>query len=71
WTILPAVTECGMISEMLEKGSVERVHVEQFLKWDLLPVMGKYPKPYLILVMDNARIHHGDLIEQICHKSRV
>ncbi|KAG0139591.1 hypothetical protein CROQUDRAFT_696290 [Cronartium quercuum f. sp. fusiforme G11] len=45
---------------MVEKGSVER-----------LPVMNEYPKPYSVLVKDDAQIHHGDLIEQICHEAGV
>ncbi|KAG0145576.1 hypothetical protein CROQUDRAFT_30310, partial [Cronartium quercuum f. sp. fusiforme G11] len=68
WTILPAVTEGGMIAAMTCKGSVERVHVEMFLKWDLLPVMNPYPAPYSVLILDNAKIHHGDLIHQLCHE---
>ncbi|KAG0147172.1 hypothetical protein CROQUDRAFT_485239 [Cronartium quercuum f. sp. fusiforme G11] len=69
WTILPAVAECGMIAAMVFKGSVEHVHVEQFLKRDLLPVMNEYPEPYSVLVMDNAHIHHTDLIEAMCHEA--
>ncbi|KAG0148682.1 hypothetical protein CROQUDRAFT_654512 [Cronartium quercuum f. sp. fusiforme G11] len=41
WTILPAVAECGVIAAMVLTGSVERVHIEQFLKRDLLPVMNE------------------------------
>ncbi|KAG0151080.1 hypothetical protein CROQUDRAFT_707754 [Cronartium quercuum f. sp. fusiforme G11] len=52
-----------MIVAMVEKGSVERMHVEWFLKWDLRPAINEFPKPYLVLMMDNAKIYHGDLIE--------
>lgn len=71
WTILPAVAECGMIAAMVFKGSVEHVHVEQFLKRNLLPVMNEYPEPYSVLVMDNARIHHTDLIEAMCREAGI
>ncbi|KAG0149209.1 hypothetical protein CROQUDRAFT_653759 [Cronartium quercuum f. sp. fusiforme G11] len=36
WTILPAVSEGGMIAAMTAKGPVERVHVEVFLKRQLV-----------------------------------
>ncbi|KAG0141702.1 hypothetical protein CROQUDRAFT_24403, partial [Cronartium quercuum f. sp. fusiforme G11] len=66
WTVLPAVAECGVIAAMVLKGSVEHVHIEQFLKRDLLPVMNEYPQPYSVLVLENAHIHHGDLNQSIC-----
>ncbi|KAG0138963.1 hypothetical protein CROQUDRAFT_22792, partial [Cronartium quercuum f. sp. fusiforme G11] len=66
WTILPAVSEGGMIAAMMVKGPVEQVHVEMFLKRQLLPVMNPYPAPYSVLILDNAKIHHGDLIEELC-----
>ncbi|KAG0139275.1 hypothetical protein CROQUDRAFT_700304, partial [Cronartium quercuum f. sp. fusiforme G11] len=36
WTILPAVSEGGMIAAITEKGPVECVHVEVFLKRQLV-----------------------------------
>lgn len=66
YTILPAVCEQGMIAGTVIKGPVERVHVELFLARKLLPVMNSYPAPRSVLILDNAKIHHGGKIEQLC-----
>ncbi|KAG0146410.1 hypothetical protein CROQUDRAFT_521020 [Cronartium quercuum f. sp. fusiforme G11] len=36
WTILPAVSEGGMIAAITVKGPVEQIHVEMFLKRELV-----------------------------------
>jgi hypothetical protein len=33
-----------------------------------MPVMNPYPGPNSVLILDNARIHHGGLIEEICEE---
>lgn len=71
WTVLPAVCEGGMIAGVVIEGPVERVHVELFLARDLLPVMNPYPGVNSVLVLDNARVHHGGLIEELCRDAGV
>ena len=40
---------------------MKRLDVEAFLEWDLLPRL----LPGAVLVLDNARIHHGGRIQEI------
>ncbi|KAG0140372.1 hypothetical protein CROQUDRAFT_53356, partial [Cronartium quercuum f. sp. fusiforme G11] len=69
--LLPAVTEAGMISGTVYKGAVERVHVDIFLKRHLLPVMNHFPGHHLVLVLDNAKVHHGSVIMAICQQAGI
>ncbi|KAG0140531.1 hypothetical protein CROQUDRAFT_53111, partial [Cronartium quercuum f. sp. fusiforme G11] len=70
-TFLPAVTEAGMLAGTVYKGAVERVHVEMFLKRNLLPVMNKFSSQHLVLVLDNAKVHHGGVILTICQEAGI
>ncbi|KAG0145705.1 hypothetical protein CROQUDRAFT_93565 [Cronartium quercuum f. sp. fusiforme G11] len=70
-TLLPAVTEAGMIAGTVYKGAVERVHVEMFLKRNLLPVMKKFPGHHSVLVLDNSKVHHGGIISTICQEAGI
>ncbi|KAG0151344.1 hypothetical protein CROQUDRAFT_36901, partial [Cronartium quercuum f. sp. fusiforme G11] len=63
--LLPAVTEAGMIAGTVYKVAVERVHIEIFLKRHLLPVMNCFPGCHSVLVLDNAKVHHGTYLPDI------
>ena len=51
----------GMIVQSNKIGAMKRVDVERFLEFDLLP---RLPSGS-VLVLDNAKIHHGGRIKEI------
>ena len=60
-SVLGAFSPEGMIATIRKIGAIRRVDVERFLEFDLLPLL----PPGSVLVLDNARIHHGGRIEEI------
>ncbi len=60
-SVLGAFDLEGMVATTSKLGAMKRVDFEQFLQSDLLPRL----LPGSVLVLDNARIHHGGSIEQI------
>ena len=51
----------GMRALFQKLGAIKREDFESFLRYDLLPVL----EPGSVLVLDNARIHHGGQIAEI------
>jgi transposase len=43
---------------------------EDFIE-QLLPLIGTWPKPKSVLVIDNASFHHTERIEQMCYNASV
>ena len=64
-SVLGAFGKKGMVATMSKIGAMKRVDVEQFLEFGLLPLLPEGS----VLVLDNARIHHGGRIEEIAAKS--
>ncbi len=64
-SVLGAFAKDGMVACTKKVGAMKRVDVEYFLETDLLPnlPMGS------VLVLDNARIHHGGRILAIIEKA--
>ena len=60
-SVLGAMSQEGMICTCFKEGAMKRVDFETFLEADLLP---RLPAG-TVLVLDNARIHHGGRIEAI------
>jgi transposase len=60
-SVLGAFDAEGMVVTTSKQGAMKRVDVEAFLREDLLPRL----LPGAVLVLDNARIHHGGEIEKI------
>ena len=58
-SVLGAFGAQGMVAITRKQGAMKRVDVEAFLREDLLPRL----LPGSVLVLDNARIHHGGDIE--------
>jgi transposase len=61
FSVLGAFSLSGMVATYQKEGSIKRVDVEAFLEFDLLP---KLP-PGSVLVLDNARAHHGGRLAEI------
>jgi transposase len=60
-SVLGAFDGEGMVAHTSKPGAMKRVDLETFLRENLLPKL----LPGSVLVLDNARIHHGGQIEQI------
>ena len=65
-SVLPAISISGVIALALTDNTFNAKKWEDFLEWDLIPRMNPYPGPNSILVCDNAKIHKGSRVEQIC-----
>ena len=60
-SLLPAMTIDGYIACNVYKGGVSKEEFMEFLEQDVLPKCQQYPGPRSIIIMDNAKIHHGDV----------
>lgn len=60
-SVIGAFTLSGMVALDSVLGAVKRDRFETFLRHHLLPVL----VPGTVLVLDNARIHHGGNIESL------
>jgi transposase len=61
FSVLGAFDLLGMISTCQKEGSIKRDDLETFLKTSLLPLL----EPGAVLILDNARSHHGGKIAEI------
>lgn len=64
-SILPGYTK-GYIATIVKKGSITQEIFENWLEEDLLPVVPRIEGLPIILVMDNAAIHHSERIITLC-----
>jgi transposase len=60
-SVLGAFDREGMLCTTAQEGAMKRGDVEDFLEQDVLPRL----LPGAVLVLDNARIHHGGRLEEI------
>lgn len=60
-SVLGAMSLCGMVGTFQKEGSIKRVDLEDFLLKDLLPRLERGS----VLVLDNARSHHGGELARI------
>ncbi|KAA1106362.1 hypothetical protein PGT21_050157 [Puccinia graminis f. sp. tritici] len=70
-SVLPAVSCDGLLASIAQEGTMCRLDMEYFIEEVLIPVMNPFPGPNSIIVMDNAAIHHGGRIAEICDAADV
>lgn len=63
--ILPAYAQDGILHAKMYRGSTDSVVFEEFIQ-ELLPLLGKFPAPKSVLVIDNASFHHSRRIRRMC-----
>lgn len=68
--ILPAYAQDGIVHFQVYQGNTDGSVFEEFIR-DLLPHCGRWPQPRSVLVMDNASIHHGAKVKQMCREAGV
>lgn len=66
WSALPAISLDGLLAITIKRGGYSRLDFEGFLENELLPAMNPWPAQNSVLVLDNAPIHHGGLIAELC-----
>src|SRR5947207_15847781 len=62
WSILPVYTVDGFYFWDIIQGSYTKELFNEFVCTQVLPCCTPYPGPRSILVMDNARIHHSEVL---------
>ncbi|KAF7376787.1 DDE-3 domain-containing protein [Mycena sanguinolenta] len=67
-TATGVLTSRGMLTSTVVEGSMHRDQFLAFLEHQVLPLCSPYPGPASILVMDNARIHHGEKVQELCDR---
>ncbi|KAJ3542004.1 hypothetical protein NMY22_g3671 [Coprinellus aureogranulatus] len=59
------LTVDGMVSNRVVEGSFTKEGYLHYLEHSVLPLCSAFPGPLSVLVMDNARIHHGPEIKEL------
>ena len=67
YQILPAYAQDGIVFAQVFQGSTDAIVFEHFIR-ELLPYCGRFPAPKSFLIMDNATIHHSDVVKTLCHR---
>ncbi|ODQ50892.1 hypothetical protein SAICODRAFT_44558, partial [Saitoella complicata NRRL Y-17804] len=65
WSVLPALTSTGLPALWIFQGSFNADCFVEFVKEELLPIVGPYPGPNSIVVLDNCRIHHDPRVAEL------
>lgn len=68
YSLLPLLTLDGIVAAIVVEGSVTRRVFLRFLEKHVMPLTSPFPGPRSVLIMDNARIHHGEDVEDLCSK---
>jgi transposase len=74
WSILPAYTKDGYMAWKIFQGSYTKQIFNDFVRTEVLPRMNAYSEdqpPRSVLVMDNARIHCSEELQQMCNEAGV
>ncbi|CAB5370653.1 unnamed protein product [Rhizophagus irregularis] len=71
YTIEAALCINGLLAYGFQKGPMDFKDYEYFIEFVLLPKMNPFPGPYSVLVLDNATIHRGQHLKDICEQQEV
>ncbi|KAH7918732.1 hypothetical protein BV22DRAFT_992641, partial [Leucogyrophana mollusca] len=55
----------GVVAAKIVEGSFNHERFVEYLRRDVLPITTPFPGPRSVLVLDNARIHHSQEIEDL------
>ncbi|EEB94039.1 hypothetical protein MPER_07219, partial [Moniliophthora perniciosa FA553] len=59
----------GMIASTVCQGSMTTEKLAEFLQDDVLPLCAPFPGKLSVLVLDNAKIHHGEGIKEFIREA--
>jgi hypothetical protein len=62
WSLLPAYAADGFIAWQIIQGSFNSDLFNNFVQTHILPHYNPFPGPKSIIIMDNAPIHHNNVL---------
>ncbi|KAJ7723041.1 hypothetical protein B0H16DRAFT_1334353 [Mycena metata] len=68
YTLTAAMSTQGYIATRIVEGSMDAYDFFDFIIEDVLPQMKPYPDTQSVLVLDNCRIHHTDLLQEVLNE---
>ncbi|KAG0139790.1 hypothetical protein CROQUDRAFT_19900, partial [Cronartium quercuum f. sp. fusiforme G11] len=68
YSLLPAINIDGLLAVACQEGSYLHEDFEDYLEFNLLPRMNPYLLPSSVLIIENAQIHHGGRIDELCEE---
>jgi hypothetical protein len=70
YQILPAYAQDGIVFAQVFQASTDAIVFEHFIR-GLLPYYGRFLALKSVLIMDNASIHHSDVVKTLCQEAGV
>ncbi|KAF7352249.1 Tc1-mariner class transposase [Mycena venus] len=61
----------GYIAMRIVEGSMDAFEFFDFIVEDVIPEMNPYPDVQSVLVLDNCRIHHTDLLQEVLNENGI
>jgi transposase len=71
WSVLLALTIEGYLNYIVFQGSITADLFVEFVEERVLPCCNLYPRPQLVLILDNASIHKDKRLKQLCNEAEV
>ena len=73
WSILPAFTTEGYCAWQVHHGSITHEVFNDFVRYQVLPQCTPLAEggPNSVIILDNARIHHSEELEEMCREAGV
>ncbi|GJE86780.1 transposase domain-containing protein [Phanerochaete sordida] len=68
FTLEGCLTVDGIVASTVVAGSMTRDKFLEFLEYNVMPLTSPFPGPFSVLIMDNARIHHGEAIAELAER---
>ncbi|KAJ6512594.1 hypothetical protein C8R45DRAFT_812659 [Mycena sanguinolenta] len=69
YTLTTAMSMQGYIATRIVEGSMDAYEFFDFIVEDVIPEMNPYPDAQSVLVLDNCRIHHTDLLQEVLNEN--
>ncbi|KAG0146249.1 hypothetical protein CROQUDRAFT_10143, partial [Cronartium quercuum f. sp. fusiforme G11] len=74
YSLLPEINLDGLLAVACQEGSYLCEDFEDYLEFNLVCSsfeMNPYPLPSSVLIIDNAQIHHGGRIDELCEEQGI
>ncbi|KAF7373112.1 Tc1-mariner class transposase [Mycena sanguinolenta] len=71
YTLTAAMSTQGYIATRIVEGSMDAYEFFDFIVEDVIPEMKPYPDAQSVLVLDNCRIHHTDLLQEVLNENGI
>ena len=68
WSVLLALTVDGYLSYLITQGSITAKAFKTFVEEQVLPHSLLYPRPWSVLILNNASIHKSERLRELCEQ---